>query len=180
MSARPRVVRCEFKAGNSARRQNHSNMTTTAQTPPSTASANGIRLVQPYLFFNGRTEEALAFYRETLGAEITMLMRFKDSPEKCDNGGPQPQPDKVMHASFRIGATELFASDGCTDAPLKFEGFSLSLTPGTVADAERLFAALAAGGTVQMPISRTFFSPAFGMVADRFGLSWMIYVAPAS
>lgn len=139
--------------------------------------------IQPYLFFEGRCEEALNFYRDRLGASITMLMRYKDAPpndvpqgaEGCA-GGPPPDPDKVMHASFRVGDTQLMASDGMTSGKPNFAGISLSLLVGEVAEAERLFQALGDGGQVQMPMAKTFFSPAFGMVADRFGLSWMVLV----
>jgi PhnB protein len=133
--------------------------------------------VQPYLFLDGRCEEAIEFYRRALGAEVTMLMRFKDSPEPQQPGMVPPGSDnKVMHASFRIGDTTLFASDGrCLGKP-SFQGFSLSLTAANEAEAERRFAALADGGQVQMPLTKTFFSPRFGMVADRFGVSWMIIV----
>ena len=132
-------------------------------------------LVQPYLFFEGRCEEALAFYRGALGAEVTMLMRFKESP---DPGMVAPGTgDNVMHASFRIGDTTVMASDGrCLGQP-SFQGFSLSLTVSDDAKAERVFAALGDGGQVQMPLTKTFFSSRFGMVADRFGVSWMVYVA---
>jgi PhnB protein len=134
--------------------------------------------VQPYLFFDGRCEEAVEFYRGALGAEVTMLMRFKDSPEPHDGMVPPGAGDKVMHASLRIGDTTVLASDGrCLGQP-SFQGFSLSLTAPEDAEAERLFATLADGGQVQMPLTKTFFSSRFGMVADRFGVSWMIYVAP--
>ncbi len=132
--------------------------------------------VQPYLFFEGRCEEAIEFYRTALGAEVTMLMRFKESPDPgtCAPGAL----DKVMHMSFRIGETILMASDGrCTGQP-SFQGFSLSLTAADDTEAERLFASLADGGQVQMALTKTFFSSRFGMVADRFGVPWMIYVAP--
>ena len=133
--------------------------------------------VQPYLFFDGRCEEALEFYRSALGAEVTSLHRFKDSPEPHTPGMIPPGADnKVMHASFRVGGTTVLASDGrCTGHP-SFQGFSLSLTVPNDAEAERLFAALGQGGQVQMPLSKTFFSSRFGMVADRFGVSWMVYV----
>ena len=133
--------------------------------------------VQPYLFFDGRCEEALDFYRSALGAEVTSLHRFKDSPEPHAPGMIPPGADnKVMHASFRVGGTTVLASDGrCTGHP-SFQGFSLSLTVPNDAEAERLFAALGQGGQVQMPLSKTFFSSRFGMVADRFGVSWMVYV----
>jgi PhnB protein len=132
--------------------------------------------VQPYLFFDGRCEEAIEFYRSALGAEVTMLMRFKDSPEP--NACAQGVENKVMHASFRIGDTTLMASDGRCQWKPSFQGFSLSLTAPNEVEAERLFAAVADGGEVQMPLAKTFFSPRFGMAADRFGVAWMILVAP--
>lgn len=133
--------------------------------------------VQPYLFFDGRCEEAIGFYCQALGAEVTMLMRFKDSPEPQQPGMVPPgAEDKVMHASLRIGDTAVMASDGrCLGQPA-FQGFALSLTAADDAEAERLFAALADGGQVQMPLSKTFFSSRFGMVADRFGVGWMVIV----
>jgi len=135
--------------------------------------------VQPYLFFDGRCEEAIAFYRSALGAEVTMLMRFKDSPESTPPGMVPPgTEDKVMHASFRVGDSTVLASDGHCHGKPSFQGFSLSLTATSEAEAERVFASLADSGQVQMPLGKTFFSPRFGMVADRFGVSWMIYVAP--
>ena len=134
------------------------------------------RIVQPYLFFDGRCEEAIEFYRKALGAEVETLMRYKDSPDPsmCAPGAG----DKVMHASFRIGDSTVLASDGRSLGQPSFQGFSLSLTVSNEAEAERLFASLADGGQVQTPLTKTFFSPRFGMVADRFGVSWMIYVAP--
>jgi PhnB protein len=133
--------------------------------------------VQPYLFFDGRCEEAMEFYRTKLGAQVEMLMRFKDSPEPPQPGMcPPGSENKVMHAAFRIGDTTVMASDGrCTGKP-SFQGFSLSLTAPNEAEAERLFAGLGDGGQVQMPLAKTFFSPRFGMVADRFGVSWMVIV----
>ena len=135
--------------------------------------------VQPYLFFDGRCEEAVEFYQKTLGAEVTMLMRFQDSPEPPQPGMVPPDSEhKVMHTSFRIGETTVMASDGqCAGRP-SFQGFALSLTVPDEAEAERLFAALADGGQVQMPLTTTFFAPRFGMVADRFGVLWMVTVAP--
>ena len=132
--------------------------------------------IQPYLMYEGRCEEAIAFYRGALGAEVTMLMRFKDSPDP--GMVPPGAEDKVMHASFRIGETTVLASDGRCGGPASFQGFSLSLTVPNEAEAERLFGALGNGGQVQMPLTKTFFSPRFGMVADRFGVSWMVLVAP--
>jgi PhnB protein len=135
-------------------------------------------MVQPYLFFDGRCEEAVEFYRSALGAEVEMLMRFKDSPEPPKPGMCAPgSENKVMHASLRIGDTTIMASDGRREGKPSFQGFALSLTAADEAGAERLFAALGKGGQVQMPLAKTFFSPRFGMVADRFGVSWMILVA---
>ena len=132
--------------------------------------------VHANLNFDGRCEEALEFYRRALGAEVMMLMRFKESPEPA-MVSPGSQ-DKVMHASFRIGETTVLASDCHSAGRPSFQGFSLSLTLPDGARAERVFAALADGGQVQMPLSKTFFSSHFGVVADRFGVPWMIYVAP--
>lgn len=134
--------------------------------------------VQPYLFFDGRCEEAIEFYRKTLDANVTMLMRFKDSPEPPQPGMiPPGAENKVMHAEFVIGDTTLMASDGqCMGKP-SFQGFSLSLSVADDAKAEQLFTAMSDGGQVQMPLAKTFFASRFGMVADRFGVSWMIIVA---
>lgn len=135
--------------------------------------------VQPYLFFNGRTEEAIEFYRTALGAEVKVMLRFKDSPEPTPPGMLPPGfENKIMHASFRVGATELMASDGCGGEKVSFQGFSLSIAVPTPADVDRLFNALAPGGEVRMPLTKTFWSPRFGMVQDKFGLGWMITVAP--
>jgi PhnB protein len=131
--------------------------------------------VQPYLFFEGRCDEALAFYCKALGAELTMLMRYKESPDPtmCTAGSE----DKVMHSSFRIGDTTICASDGrCSDRQ-NFQGFSLSITVATEAEADRLFAALSDGGQVLTPLGKTFYSPRFGMAHDRFGVLWMVLVA---
>jgi PhnB protein len=135
--------------------------------------------IQPYLFFDGRCEEAAEFYRRALGAEVTMLLRYKDSPDPPPPGMVPPgSENKVMHLSMKIGESTVLASDGhCTGTP-SFRGFSLSLTARDEAEAARLFAALAEGGEVRMPLGRTFFSPSFGMLADRFGVAWMVYVAP--
>ena len=135
--------------------------------------------VQSYLFFAGRCEEALEFYKKALGAKVEMLMRYKDSPEPPQPGMVPPgSENKVMHASFRIGDTTLMASDGRVQGRPSFQGFSLSITASNEAEVDRLFAALTDGGQVHMPLTKTFFSPRFGMVADRFGVSWMILVAP--
>ncbi len=135
------------------------------------------RYIQPYLFFGGRCEEALAFYRKALGAEVDMLMRYKESPEPPPPGCVPPGfENKVMHATFRIGGSTLMASDGCEEN-LKFSGFSLSIAVRTEAEAHRIFAALADGGEVKMPLAKTFWSPQFGMVTDRFGIGWMVTIA---
>jgi PhnB protein len=135
--------------------------------------------VQPYLFFDGRCEEAIEFYRRALGAEVQMLLRFKDSPEPPQPGCQPPGTEnKVMHAQFTVGETLVLASDGrCMGNP-NFQGFGLSLTVPTVEDADRAFNALTDGGQVQMPLAKTFFSPRFGMLIDRFGVCWMVYVKP--
>jgi PhnB protein len=134
--------------------------------------------VQPYLFFDGRCEEALEFYRKALGAEVTMLLRFKECPERDEHAlVPPGSGEKVMHASVRIGDTSVMASDGRCQGRPSFQGFSLSLTVREDAEAERLFAALADGGKVQTPLAKTFFSSRFGMLADRFGVAWMVIVA---
>jgi PhnB protein len=135
--------------------------------------------LHPYLYFNGRCEEAIEFYRSALGAEVLMLSRFQDSPEPVRSSMTPPGAEnKVMHATLRIGQATVHASDGRCEGQPRFDGFALSLTAATEAEAERLFAAVGQGGQVQMPLTQTFFSPRFGMVADRFGVSWMVYVAP--
>jgi PhnB protein len=130
--------------------------------------------VQPYLFFGGRCDEALEFYRSALGAEVVMLSRFKDNPEP---GMVQPgMEEKVMHASFRIGETILMASDGRCEGEPGFDGFSLSITVADEAAADRAFNALAEGGKITMPLEKTFWAAKFGMLEDRFGVGWMISV----
>ena len=133
--------------------------------------------IEPYLFFNGRCEEAIEFYKKALGAEVLMLMRYQESPEPTPPGMVPPGWDnKIMHTTLRIGNASVMASDGCSEGT-NFQGFSLSLTATNEADASRKFAALAEGGQVQMPLGKTFWSPCFGMVADRFGVGWMVSVA---
>lgn len=136
--------------------------------------------VQPYLFFNGRCEEAIAFYKSALGAEVEAIMRYKDSPEPMPPGMLAPDwDDKVMHAAFKVGATSIMGSDGMGPGETEFKGISLSLGVETEEEADRLFNALADGGQVQMPIGKTFFASRFGMVADRFGVSWMVIAGAA-
>lgn len=137
--------------------------------------------IQPYLFFRGRCEEAIGFYKQALGAEVLMMMRFKDNPDKP---GPDKVPasldDKIMHASVQIAGSQIMMSDGMRTGPLDFQCMSLSLSVATDADADRIYGALAKDGTVQMPIGPTFFAKRFGAVADKFGVSWMIMVPPAA
>jgi PhnB protein len=137
-------------------------------------------MVQPYVFFDGKCEEALEFYKKALGAEVTMMMRFKESPEASPPGCGPTDSNKIMHAQFRIGETVIMASDGRATGNPKFEGFALSLTVKTEADADKAFNALANGGKVEMPLGKTFFSARFGMVADKFGVFWMVLVTPNS
>lgn len=139
-------------------------------------------IIQPYLFFEGRCEEAIAFYRHALGAEVVMLMHYGDSPD--DSGcpdGTRPPKDKVMHATLRIGETQVMASDGFANGKPEFKGIALSLSVRDAPAVQAVFDALADGGQVYQPLGPTFFSPAFGMVTDRFGVSWMVGVpAPAT
>lgn len=131
--------------------------------------------LQPYLFFDGRCEEAIDFYQRTVGAKANMLMRWKDAPDKsmCAPGND----NKVMHAQVQIGESEVMMSDGRATGQPNFQGFSLSLSVPTEADADRVFSALADGGEIRMPLDKTFFSPRFGMLADKFGVGWMVFVA---
>lgn len=132
--------------------------------------------VQPYLFLEGRCEEAIAFYQKAAGAEVQMLMRFKEAPDQNEGSAPPGSADKVMHASVKIGQSMVMMSDGrCGGAPA-FAGFSLSIASTDEAEARRLFAALGDGGQVSLPMTKTFFSPAFGMLTDRFGVMWMVMV----
>jgi PhnB protein len=138
------------------------------------------RTIEPYLFFNGRCEEAIGFYRKALGAEVEMMMRYKESPEPPPPGMVPPGfEDKIMHSSFRIGQTTVMASDGCSADKASFEGFSLGLHVSSEAEADRVFDALTDGGKIKMPLTKTFWSPRFGMLEDRFGVGWMINVAPS-
>jgi len=136
--------------------------------------------VQPYLFFDGKCEEALDFYKSALGAKVEMMMRFKDSPEPVPAGMcPPGSENKVMHAAFHIGNTLVMASDGMAGGKPEFKGFSLSVNAASEAEADKLFAALGKGGKVVMPLGKTFYSPRFGMVTDKFGVGWMVIVPQA-
>lgn len=133
-------------------------------------------VVEPYLFFGGRCKEALDFYSATAGAQVGMMMHYSDSPEPIPPGMIPPGfENKVMHATFRIGGTTIMASDGNKEGA-SFSGFSLSITVPTEADAKRIFAGLAEGSSVTMPLTKTFYSPCFGMLTDRFGVEWMVIV----
>jgi PhnB protein len=157
-----------------AHRQRQGDRMNAAQTSPSNT------FIQPYLFFGGRCEQALEFYRSALNAELIMLMRFNESPKPLPPGVLQTGfESKVMHCSFRIGTTTVMASDGCSDKS-SFSGFSLSLTLASVDEAHRVFTLLADGGQVQMPLGKTFWSPCYGMLTDRFGIGWMVSAAEAS
>jgi PhnB protein len=131
--------------------------------------------VQAYLFFDGRCDEALDFYREAIGAKVGTVMRWKDCPDESARSGPNA--DKVMHAQFEVGDTAILASDGRNSGAPKFDGFALTITAPSEAEADRVFDALANGGQITMPMAKTFFSPRFGMLADKFGVHWMILVA---
>jgi len=134
--------------------------------------------VTPYLNFNGRCEEAIEFYRKAVGAEVMALMRFSDNPEACASGQVPPGTEKkVMHSSLQIGKSTVMATDGQCTGKASFEGITLSLSAPDVPASERLFKALGDGGQVHVPLTKTFFSPSFGMVADRFGVTWMVLVA---
>ena len=132
-------------------------------------------LVQPYLNFDGRCDEALEFYKKAIGAKVGMLMRFKDAPDQSMiSPGSE---NKVMHSSFQVGETTILASDGRCTGKANFHGIALSITANSEAEADKLFGGLAEGGQVNMPLSKTFFSPKFGMLSDKFGVGWMISVA---
>jgi len=136
-------------------------------------------LIQTYLYFNGRCEEAVKFYSKNLGAQVQMTLRYKESPEPPPPGCVPPGfENKIMHCAFTVGSSLVMASDGNSDQPVNFEGFSLSLTVPTEKEADKAFKALAAGGKVVMPIGKTFWSNCFGMVQDKFGVHWMVTVPP--
>jgi PhnB protein len=142
---------------------------------------------QTYLIFNGRCEEAIEFYKKNLGAKVEMMMRFSDNPEPPADadaalgcGGRITDPTKIMHSCITIGDTAIMASDGMMDGPVEFKGFSLTLNARDEAEARRLFAAVSEGGQVLQPLIKTFFSPAFGVATDKFGMSWMVVMDQAA
>jgi PhnB protein len=133
--------------------------------------------ITAYLNFEGRCEEALEFYKKAIGAEVGAIMRNRESPEAPPPGMLPPNSgDKVLHGEFKVKETLLMASDGSCSGTPKFEGISLTYPADTPAEAESVFAALSEGGQVQMPLTKTFFSPKFGMLADKFGVGWMVIV----
>lgn len=133
--------------------------------------------VEAYLMFNGRCEEAVRFYQQALGAQVEMMMRFDEAPDQPPPGMLPPGAEKkIMHSSFRIGDTVVMASDGMSFDGPRFHGFSLSIAVADETEADRVFDALSEGGKVTMPLGRTFWSPRFGMLEDRFGVSWMVNV----
>lgn len=145
------------------------------------STSSDSRIVQTYLFFGGNCEQAVEFYKKALGAEVEMMMRYKDSPEPIPPGRLAPGWEgKVMHCSFRIGQTVVMASDGCGTEKGGFGGFSMSISVKTESEADMVFAALSDGGKVNMPLMKTFWCPRFGMLQDRFGVEWMVSVAPAA
>lgn len=132
--------------------------------------------IQPYVFFDGRCEEAVAFYQQAIGAKVVMLMHYRDAPGDSTAGcdGTPPPADKVMHGCLQVGASQILVSDGFAKGNPKFEGFALSLAAADDAEARRLFDALAQGGQVQQPLGPSFFASSFGMLTDRFGVAWMV------
>ena len=134
--------------------------------------------VQAYITFNGRCEEALAFYKRAVGAEVTGLMRWKESPEK-DMKGPPGFEEKIMNAAFRIGDTHLMADDGMSDRASEYKGLTLAIEVADDAEAKRVFTAMGEGGKVTMPLMKTFWSSSFGMLTDKFGVPWMVNVQAA-
>lgn len=140
------------------------------------STANKNALVQPYLFYEGHCEEAIELYKKALGAEVVLLMRIKDSPEPPPGGVTPENANKILHATLRVGQNMFFMSDGRCTGKANFDGFFLSLSVFTPADADKYFNNLADGGQVRMPLTKTFFSPRFGMVADRFGVGWMVII----
>ncbi len=132
--------------------------------------------ITPYIFLSGRCEEALNFYRDALGAQIDVIMRYNESPEPIPPGMLQEGFEtKVMHSSFRIGGNLMMASDGCDDKST-LHGFKLALSVASEEEAHKAFNALANGGTIEMPLTATFWSPFYGMVKDRFHVKWMVMV----
>jgi PhnB protein len=129
--------------------------------------------IQPYLFFDGRCEEAIGFYKKAVGATVEMMMRYKESPAPLPPGANSGYEEKIMHANLRIGESTVLLSDDCMSHP-NFQGFSLAVVTDSAAEAEQKFAALAESGKVNMALTKTFFSPSYGMLVDKFGVHWMV------
>jgi PhnB protein len=135
-----------------------------------------ITAIQPYLFYGGRCEEALEFYKGAMGAQVDFMMRYNESPEPIPPGMVPPGFEKkIMHATFRVGTNVMMASDGC-EPGAKIDGFRLAISVANEADAKKVFSALSAGGSVQMPLTKTFWTSCFGMLTDKFGVGWMVSV----
>ena len=135
--------------------------------------------VQAYISFGGRCEEALEFYKKSIGVEVTGLMRWKESPDAAMKGPPGYE-EKVMNAAFRIGETQMMADDGMGEAPAQFKGMTLAIEVADDAEAKRVFTALGEGGNVKMPLAKTFWTSSFGMLIDKFGVPWMVNVKTAA
>ena len=132
--------------------------------------------IEPLITFGGRCEEALEFYKQSVGAEVTALMRWKESPDTAMKS-PVGFEEKIMHANFRVGETELMADDGMSEKPAEFKGMTLAIEAADDAEARRVFTALGEGGQVTMPLMKTFWTSSFGMLTDKFGVPWMVNVA---
>lgn len=167
---------CPLAFGSAVERIEHTNNNNTSPTVMSPQNTPATQ-IQPYLFFGGRCEEAIEFYRDALDAEVVMLMRMHESPDPHPPGMMPPgSENKIMHACLRVGDATFMMSDGCCSGETNFDGFSLSLTLPNESQVDRAFAALAEGGEVRMPPGKTFWSPQFGMVADKYGVGWMLSV----
>ena len=134
--------------------------------------------VQAYISFGGRCEEALEFYKKSIAAEVTSLMRWKDSPDVVMKSPPGYE-EKIMNAAFRIGETQLMADDGMGEKEVEFKGMTLAIEVTDDAEAKRVFTALGEGGKVTMPLMKTFWTSSFGMLTDKYGVPWMVNVAAA-
>lgn len=140
-------------------------------------SKDELPMIHNYIFFGGNCEEALEFYKKALGATVGMMLRFNESPDPVPEGMlPAGFENKVMHADFSVGSTMILASDGCSESAAH-SGYSLALIVATEADADKYFNALAEEGEVRMLLTKTFWSPRYGQVTDRFGVAWMVMVA---
>jgi PhnB protein len=128
--------------------------------------------LNPYLNFNGQCEEAFRFYEQCFGGKIEFMMTHEGSP--MADQVPKEWGKKIMHARLSVGNQVLLGSDAHGDCYAAPKGFAVSIDVTEPAEADRIFNALAENGTVQMPIQETFWAKRFGMLADRFGIPWMI------